>query len=1391
MLISINLSNCMYLKQIPDLSRVPNLESLILDGCKRLSKVHPSIGELKKLVMLNLKGCESLKSISSQCISLESLEIFILSGCKKLTRFPEIVGNMDRLYELHLDETAIKELPISVMGFSGLTLLSLKDCKNLLKLPDEICSLTSLKILDITGCSHIEQLPKNIGRLEQLEKLVASGTAMRNASPSITLLKNLKILCFSKCSKAAHTSWDSVFSCCLLPMEESIHFQLPNSLHAYFISLTSLCLRKCNLSEEGIPEDISCLSSLQRLDLGENNFVSLPDSISQLNLAVLFLEDCKRLEWLPKLPLSLTHAYVHGCPQLKILKEEIWTSDRGFTFIHYENSYQIENSLISNEELFQMLYSKILEASHYTSYASFFVNIFINYFYFLYILFRIGQDNIYNGEVEKFGFECTRIPEWCRQQNIGYSTRIQLPLEDTGKAWMGFATFAVFQFQEGDILRGDGELSACFHFDTNKGHLGFEHFDMENRQISGAGPYGVWIYVPRDKFGQNLNKASGVAASISTHGSHINVYMCGMHIVFNEDMPDFCRKIAQLLNESTFLTYKIIRKPMVVAKFETPRGAIEFQSDPLKRVREENYRSNTESDLDRKTTRDLQWLVTILVQRCYAHNYCFAFHFPLKAFPTWFFHHSVASSVVCDVPMNLFDEKPWVGFCLYVQLTWPNNYLDSQTPLHLGFQFQVYGDDGDMCTIEYTIAIKHKLILLTMPRVYIRAVLNQCPGVRALFTTSNPDVEVELCGIRPVNEQDLGNLIQLITDITLSSGHFCYEEFGQLFEESPSAVEFVEPKVEIPIDFDYYDRQGILERDFIRESLKEILASNKGISYFPFTLREKVGRPRLESSYQVIPVCTPKESYPACINLQIVAENALKVSDPIKWQRRIEESLEQLIEFDVVIALILKGHIISVLKPFHPFSNYNFCFPQKEILDWFEGYQVKDRSMKIKVPSNLNDDENWRGIAVCVSFSIHEHPTIMLDYKSLEFSFQLKCDLKTEEHCFPPAKFLTNKFKFTWLCIRRFIWLTYIPSNVFAGHLNKKNYLKIVIFNNCPDVVARHLGARFLYQQDVEELKQSIAKCSTSFFDNLDPIRQIMTHQHRESFFHFNHGCLKHLAEIAAYRGFENENPSLAARTESNYLRKGGLEFEQDMIYDSCFPLTEILDWFGHQNSGSSVTIQLPSYVYSDGNWIGLALCAYFSDLQHSTTSLDQEFHLKLTSQIKTEKVGIESQHEFEITNEELKKLNSGEFIWVSYIPRLWFSDQLNQCSLIEASFASGRQELSSSKCGLRLLYQHDEEEFKQTISHCMALLSDSISDSFTQEPSTRRTGRTTKQPERKDKGYRVGRHRIKVEIPPNLNGAENWRGIAVYVISFSVDEHPIAILDHKSIGLPFGLDAT
>nr|XP_048319464.1 uncharacterized protein LOC112493411 [Ziziphus jujuba var. spinosa] len=1300
MLTSINLTKCLHLSQIPNLKRASNLEKLILEDCIGLSKVHPSIGELKQLVLLSLKGCESLKSLP-QGINLESLETFILSGCKKLTKFPEIVGNMDRLSELYLDGTAIKELPISIEHLSGLILLNLRDCKSILKLPNELCRLTSLKNLDISGCSLVEQLPENIGHLEQLENLSAGRTAIRKVPPSLVLLKKLKALCFCECGGVAYTSCWSVFSCCLLPRDESIHFQLPNSLFSHLISLRSLCLRKCNLRENAIPEDIGCLSSLKLLDLSENSFAILPESISQLfNLRNLHLNGCERLESLPKLPLSVQHVFAHGCPILKNSNSQIsiWTSDRGLTVINYDTPDEDASAdLPFFGEHNEMIFSKQLE------------------------------DNIYNGEIPlKYDFICTRIPEWCSEKNNRSSIRIQLPLEDNGKTWIGFAIFAVFIIQEGGILNENGKLeNAYFSFETDKADLGNEQFVLDHSRITRTGSYGVCIYVPQAKFAEQLNKASHVAASISTENSHIMADKCGIHIVFNKDVPDFSRRLSQIISESMMFKYKCGRKRIKATKFETSKCDEEIQSNQHKQIKRESYRSSTESDSARKTRRDLEWLVPILIQRCYAHNYGFAFNFHLKAIPTWFFHHSVAPFTVCYLPMNLFDEKPWVGFCLYVLLTWPNDSLDLETPSELDFEFQAHGDGGEISRINYTISIKHKLLLLNIPRVYFKFIPNQCRAVSAMFRTKIQNLEIEMCGIRLVSEQDLKTVVQMIADITLSSypHHFCYEEFGKFPEDSSSAVEFTVPKVEIPIDFDYYER----------DSLKEFLSSTKRICHFSFTSKEKVERPHFESSYQIIPACTPKDSSPVFINLQIVAENALKVCDPIKWQKGIEETLKRLIGFDVVITLILQGHIISVFKPFNPFSNYNLCFPRKEILDWFEGYKVRKRNMEITLPPNLSADHNWRGIAVCVSFSVHEHPTAIRDYKILQHAFGLRCHLNTEEYCFHPPMFHTNKFKFIWLHIRGFIWLTYIPSYEFAGHLNGQSILEINIFNECPGVAITNLGARFLYQQDVEELTQSIAKCRSSIFDNLDPIRQTMAHQHCECYFHFDHDCsLHYLAGIAAYCGFENENPSLAAKTESIYPRKTGVDFDRGMIYDSCFPPTEILDWFRLHSTGSSLTIQLPPSLYGDGNWIGLALCAYFSDLQH------QEIPHRLTCQMKTEKVGLESQHEFQITNEELKKLNSGEFIWMSYIPRRWFSDRLKHCSLIEASFESDRQKLSAYKCGARLLYQHDEEEFKQTINHCMASFSDSISDRFTQQASTRKTGRTLKQTEAEDKGKRT-----------------------------------------------------
>jgi len=108
----INLSNSLYLTNTPDFTGIPNLESLILEGCASLSEVNPSFGRHKKLQFVNLVNCYSLRILPSK-LEMESLEVCTLSGCSKLDKFPDIVGNMNCLRELRLDGTAIAELSSS------------------------------------------------------------------------------------------------------------------------------------------------------------------------------------------------------------------------------------------------------------------------------------------------------------------------------------------------------------------------------------------------------------------------------------------------------------------------------------------------------------------------------------------------------------------------------------------------------------------------------------------------------------------------------------------------------------------------------------------------------------------------------------------------------------------------------------------------------------------------------------------------------------------------------------------------------------------------------------------------------------------------------------------------------------------------------------------------------------------------------------------------------------------------------------------------------------------------------------------------------------------------------------------------------------------------------
>ncbi|XP_049346823.1 TMV resistance protein N-like [Solanum verrucosum] len=289
------------LMQTPNFTGMPNLECLNLKRCRSLKKVHPSLGNCKKLNKLSLYRCKSLERFP--CVNVESLEHLDLEGCLKLDKFPNFFGRMKLELEIKVEGTGIRELPSSIqylthitkkhlLGMKNLeapfTELDLAGMKKLIALPSSIGMLKGLVKLDVSWCLKLESLPEEIGDLENLVNLDASCTRISKPPSSIVRLNKLKFLNFAgQC------------------LEDGVYFVFPQ-VNEGLRSLEILNLSSCNLIDGGLPEDIGCLSSLKKLDLSKNNFEHLPRSIAQLGaLEALYLSYCKRLTQLPEFPEQL------------------------------------------------------------------------------------------------------------------------------------------------------------------------------------------------------------------------------------------------------------------------------------------------------------------------------------------------------------------------------------------------------------------------------------------------------------------------------------------------------------------------------------------------------------------------------------------------------------------------------------------------------------------------------------------------------------------------------------------------------------------------------------------------------------------------------------------------------------------------------------------------------------------------------------------------------------------------------------------------------------------------------------------------------------------------------------------------------------------------------
>ena len=88
---------------------MPNLERLVLEGCKSLVVFDPFVGDLSNISLMNLKDCRRLNSLPNSICKLKSLKTLILIGCSRLQQLPDELKELQSLVNLNANGTSISK----------------------------------------------------------------------------------------------------------------------------------------------------------------------------------------------------------------------------------------------------------------------------------------------------------------------------------------------------------------------------------------------------------------------------------------------------------------------------------------------------------------------------------------------------------------------------------------------------------------------------------------------------------------------------------------------------------------------------------------------------------------------------------------------------------------------------------------------------------------------------------------------------------------------------------------------------------------------------------------------------------------------------------------------------------------------------------------------------------------------------------------------------------------------------------------------------------------------------------------------------------------------------------------------------------------------------------
>ncbi|XP_050131188.1 disease resistance protein RPV1-like isoform X17 [Malus sylvestris] len=182
-------------------------------------------------------------------------------------------------------------------NFAKLTRMNLSGCEFLEKIPD-LCGSPNIRELYLSDCTSLVEVDDSVGFLDKLEFLSLSGCSKLTRFATRLGLRSLRELYLNGCRRLE--SFPEIEG------KKARRLQL------------SLNLSGCKLSESDFLVPLDCWSELRELNLSRNNFVSLPDCISEaVNLMKLSLRDCKTLREIPVLPPKLESLHLDDCTSLE------------------------------------------------------------------------------------------------------------------------------------------------------------------------------------------------------------------------------------------------------------------------------------------------------------------------------------------------------------------------------------------------------------------------------------------------------------------------------------------------------------------------------------------------------------------------------------------------------------------------------------------------------------------------------------------------------------------------------------------------------------------------------------------------------------------------------------------------------------------------------------------------------------------------------------------------------------------------------------------------------------------------------------------------------------------------------------------------------------------